>query len=426
MTHGIADLIHGDPKAVRCPYPIFEELRDQGGPVYVPEMECWVVTRYSDIADIARNPGVFSSIRPTGPVLARQRSEAVAAIVAEDPALGRTLAELRGGTRVLLFADPPEHSRQRKLVNRAFTPAKIAALDPMIRATAEDLVDGFAARGSADIVGELGVPLPITVIARLLDVPSADMGQFKKWSDDVVHSIGNQEVSQAETRALLMSQLELFSYFEERIRARRERPGGDMISDLVAATIDDEPLSDAEILNMLLSFLVAGNETTTKLITFLVMFMAREEGLAMRLRADPSLVPPFVEETLRLEAPVQGLYRTAVRDTEVSGVPIAEGDSLLLVYASGNRDERKFTDPDTLDLCRKTGAAHLTFGIGPHFCLGSALARAEGRIAVEVLLDRVEDIRLAGSADLAELPYHTSFVIHGPRELPVEFRQRPR
>lgn len=426
MTHGILDLIHGDPKSVHCPYPIFEELREQGGPVYVPEMECWVVTRYSDIAGIARNPEVFSSIMPTGPVLARQRSEAVAAIAAKDPDLGRTLAQLRGGTRVLLFADPPDHTRQRKLVNRAFTPAKIAVMEPMLRAVAEDLIGRFEARGSADIVRELGIPLPITVIAQLLDVPSSDMDQFKKWSDAVVHSIGNQEVTQAETRALLMSQLELFSYFQEKILARRERPGGDTISDLVAAAIDDEPLSDAEILNMLLSFLVAGNETTTKLIAFLVMFMAREAGLAERLRADPALIPPFVEETLRLEAPVQGLYRTAVKDTEVSGVLIAKGDSLLLVYASGNRDERKFTDPNTLDLCRKAGAAHLTFGIGPHFCLGSALARAEARIAVEVLLDRLEGIRVAGSADLAELPYDASFVIHGPRELPIEFHQRTR
>lgn len=410
-----------DPNALRCPYPYFDAVRNEQPVVYVPEIECWLITRYADIVHVARHPDVFSSITPTGPILARQQQESVAALLADEPELAAKLKRLRGGVRVLLSADPPDHVRQRKIVNRAFTPPKVKALEPRIFEVANELIDGFAAGGRAEIVHDFGVPLPLTIIAEALGVADDELPKFKQWSDDFVAVIGNHAMSRDQLRALLLSQNEFFVYFAEKIADRRQSPGEDLISDLVEATIEDEPLSDDEILSILNQFLVAGNETTTKLIASSVRLLLERPEQMGQLRADPSLIAGFVEEALRLEPPVQGLYRTATGDTEVGGVAIAKGDHLLLVYAAGNRDAERFEEPAELDPCRPGLMSHLAFGHGEHFCLGAALARAEGRIAIQVLLDRLDDLRPADGVDLAALDYEPSYVLHGLQRLPVRF-----
>lgn len=415
-----------DPDAIRCPYPYFDRARDEQPVVYVPDIECWLVTKYADIVQVARDPNTFSSIMPTGPVLARQQAGAVQALLADEPELADKLKALRGGTRVLLSADPPDHVRQRKLVNRAFTPPKVKAIEPRIHEVANELVDAFAGRGSAELVHEYGVLLPLTIIAECLGVADDELPQFKQWSDDFVAIIGNHAMSRDQLRSLLLSQNEFFVYFGDRITERRAEPRDDLISDLVEATIEDEPLSDDEILAMLNQFLVAGNETTTKLIASSVRLLLEQPERMDRLRDDPSLIAGFVEESLRLEPPVQGLYRTAVTDAEVGGVPIGAGEHLMLVYAAGNRDAERFAEPACLDAHRPHLMSHLAFGTGEHFCLGAALARAEGRIAIEVLLDRLDDLRPADGVDLDRLDYEASYVLHGIRQLPVAFSERPR
>lgn len=425
MSSGeVTALFELDQEAIRCPYPHFDRLRDEHPVVFVPEIECWLVTRYADIVQVARDPQTFSSIMPTGPVLARQQLEAVQGLLADEPELAAKLGRQRSSVRVLLGADPPDHARQRRLVNRAFTPPKVKSLEPRIREVANELVDAFAARGRAELVHEYGVPLPLTIIAECLGVADDELPQFKRWSDDFTALIGNHGMGRDQLRSLLLSQHEFFVYFSARIAERRAEPRQDLISDLVEAMIDEVPLSDEEILGMLAQFLVAGNETTTKLIASSVRLLLEEPERMDRLRKEPDLVPGFVEEALRLEPPVQGLYRTAVTDTEVGGVPIKAGDHLMLVYAAGNRDPERFAEPQCLDPHRPHLMSHLAFGSGEHFCLGAALARAEGRIAMEVLLDRLDDLRPAEGVDLARLEYEPSYVLHGIRELHVEFTER--
>jgi len=414
-----------EPDALRCPYPHYDRVRDEQPVVYVPEIECWLVTRYADIVQVARDPQTFSSLMPTGPVLARQQLQAVQALLADEPELAERLKRLRGGVRVLLSADPPDHVRQRKLVNRAFTPPRVKALEPRITEVANQLVDAFAPRGRAELVHEYGVLLPLTIIAECLGVPDAELPQFKQWSDDFVAVIGNHAMSRDQLRSLLLSQYEFYEYFGAKVAERRADPRTDLISDLVEARIDDEPLRDEEVLAMLNQFLVAGNETTTKLIASSVRLLLEEPERMAALRDDPTAIAAFVEEALRLEPPVQGLYRTAVTDTEVGGVPIAAGQHLMLVYAAGNRDAARFEEPACLDPDRPHLMSHLAFGTGEHFCLGAALARAEGRIALEVLLDRLDDLRPDEGVDLDRLDYEASYVLHGIRRLPVAFTARP-
>ncbi len=411
-----------DAEALKCPYPHFDKLREEQPVVYAPEIESYMVTRYGDIVAISRRPDVFSSIMPTGPVLARQQMETLQLLLAEDADLATKLGRQRGGTRVLLSADPPDHGRQRRLVNRAFTPPKVKALEPRIREVANQLVDAFAARGSAELVHEYGVLLPLTIIAECLGVADDDLPIFKRWSDDFVAAIGNHNMSKDQLRSLLLSQSEFFVYFGQKIAERQAEPRADLITDVVQAELDGQPLSTEEMLAMFNQFLVAGNETTTKLIASSVRILLERPELLQRLRDDPTLIPGFVEEALRLEAPVQGLWRMALEDTEVGGVPIPKGSHLMLVYAAGNRDERLFADAETPDPCRTNSMRHLAFGYGEHYCIGSALARAEGRIALEVLLARLDDLRPAG--DLTELSYEHSYVLHGLQTLPVTFTAR--
>jgi cytochrome P450 len=421
---GVTALFELDAEAVRCPYPRYDAVRAEQPVVFVPAIECWLVTRYADIVHVARNPQTFSSIMPTGPVLARQQGDAIGALLNDEPELAARMSAMRSGVRVLLSADPPDHVRQRKLVNRAFTPPKVKELEPRIRAVAEGLVDGFAPRGEVDIVAEYGVPLPLTIIAEALGVADDELPRFKRWSDDFVALIGNHDIGRDEVRDVLKSQFEFFDYFGARIAERRAEAREDMISDLVAATIDEHPLSDEEILAMLNQFLVAGNETTTKLIASSMRLLLERPDELARLRADPSRIPAFIEESLRLEPPVQGLYRTAIADTEVGGVPVKAGDHLLLAYAAGNRDEERFARPGDVDPERPGLMSHLAFGHGEHFCLGAALARAEGRIAIEVLLERLDDLRPADGVDVAALEYEPSYVLHGLKRLPVAFTVR--
>jgi cytochrome P450 len=413
-----------EPGAVRCPYPHYDALRAAGPVSFVPALDCWVVTGYAEIVRIARDPQTFSSRSPTGPLMVRRQREVTAELLAAEPDLAARLGTSRGGARVLLTADPPDHMRQRKLVNRAFTPPRVITLEPRIRAVAESLVDGFADHGEADIVAELGVPLPMTIIAEALGVGDDDLPRFKRWSDDFVAVIGNHALTRDDLRSLLRSQLEFFDHFAAVVAARRAAPGDDLVSELVRATIDDEPLTDDEILAMLNQFLVAGNETTTKLIASSVRLLLERPDELARLRADPAGIPAFVEEALRLEPPVQGLYRTALVDADVGGVTIAAGEHVLLAYAAGNRDERRFAGPADIDPDRTGLMSHLSFGHGEHFCLGAALARAEGRIALEVLLERLDDLRPAPGVDLAALEYEPSYLLHGLRRLPVAFTPR--
>ncbi len=421
-TAGCDRLFGLEADALACPYPIFAEMRSTAPVAWVDEIEAFAVTRYEDVAFVLRHPEDFSSSLATGPVLARQMADGIAALAAHgDGSLLDVLQRVkRGRTPVLLSADPPLHRRQRNLVNRAFTQRRVKEYEPMIQALAQDLVSGFAGAGEVEVVSRFAVPLPLSVIADRLGVPRADMGKFKKWSDDFTVAIGNHQLSHAELKAMLVSQAEFYEYFNAMVEQRRKDPGDDLLSELANARLEDGDMLEApELLGMLNQFLVAGNETTTKLLTFCVRRLAEDPLLADRLRSDPDGLGGFVEEMLRLEAPVQGLFRSAVRDVTLAGVAIPEGSSLWLAYASANHDDSVFENPEVLDVERDLSQPHLSFGFGEHFCLGAALARAEARAGLRVLLGALSDIALHPQNSFE---YEDSYVLHGLKELWITFR----
>jgi cytochrome P450 len=414
-----AGLFALDPHTVRCPHEVLARLREESPARWIDEIEAYAVTRYEDIVFVNRHPELFSSRTATGPVLARQMAETIGALVEEDPEVREVITgrAARGRTAVLLNADPPLHSRQRKLVNRSFSLRAAKAREDDIRRLADELIDAFPADGEVELVSALGVPLPLAVIADALGVPLSDMADFKRWSDDFVVAIGNHNLSKDDLRRMLQSQAAFFSYFADQIADRRVTPRDDVVTEVVTSRLDGEELTEAEMLSMFSQFLVAGNETTTKLIASAALRLALDPALADRLRGEPALVGELVEEVLRLEAPVQGLFRVATAATEVGGVPIPEGAHLWVVYAAGNRDGSVFPSPDECVLDRQSRYPHLAFGVGEHFCLGASLARIEAKVALERLLGRYGTIELVGAVD--DLEYEASYVLHGLRRLPL-------
>ncbi|HEX9684120.1 MAG TPA: cytochrome P450 [Acidimicrobiales bacterium] len=411
-----------EPDAIRMSYRHWAELRDEGPVVWVDQLQCFAVIRYEEIVSVVRDPGRFSSRMPTGPKMVNETMSRLQEIMAESPEMFETLSKglMIGSAPALLNADPPAHDRQRALVNRAFSPPRVRRMEEPIRALANQLVDTFVDRGECEFVHEFAVLLPLTIIAGALGVPDGDLATFKRWSDDFVVAIGNDHLSKDDLKRMLLSQVEFFDYFTDKIEERRAQPQDDLISDVVHAEVEgEEPLTTMEMLGMFSQFLVAGNETTTKLLASTMLRLIEDPELMATVRADRSLIPGLIEEVLRLDTPVQGLFRVADQNCELGGVEIPAGSSLWVLYASANRDDGEFAEPDVLDLGRANAKAHLAFGQGVHYCLGASLARAEGRIGIEILLDRLDDITLA---DDATIEYEPSYVLHGVRALPITFR----
>ena len=427
-TSRVDDLIHREQSAIACPYPIFADLRSGGGVAWVESLGAWMITRYDDVRAILRDTERFSSLFPTGPAAGGEALMKGIMELMQEPemqaVLGSTTMQ-RGRAAVLLNADPPEHRRQRRLVNPAFRPDRIRGMEPAIRATTErllqDVCRDLRETGTVEIVSRFAVGLPMTIIALALGVPDDDLATFKRWSDDLVMPVGNHNPSTEQVRGFVLSTKAFNEYFLARVAERRVTPTDDILSDIANAEIDGEELSDDEQLGMLTQFLVAGNETTTKLITNTIRYLAEDPELQARVRADRSLVETLVEEMLRIEAPVGGLFRQAKVDVEINGTTIPAGDHMWLLFASANRDECKFAQPDRVDLDRTNVKEHLAFGNGEHFCPGAGLARTEARIAVDLLLDRLDDISLAPGNDFE---FEDSFVLRGLKRLVVSARPR--
>ncbi|CAN5427665.1 cytochrome P450 [soil metagenome] len=425
----IDDLVRRNQDAIRCPYPIFAAQREEAPVAFNETLGAWVVTRYDDVRAVLRDTDRFSSSMPTGPQQVGSVLAESMATLAADPEMAEVFEAVmgrRGRAAVLLNADPPEHRRQRVLVNSAFRPQQIRSLEPKMIEVAERLLDQFAVgneQRDVEFVSAFAVGLPMKLIAHALGVDDEDLTTFKRWSDDVVMPVGNHSPSVEQTRDYLVSSKEFAEYFGEKLADRRANPTGDVISDVANAELDGEMLSEAEMLGMLQQFLVAGNETTTNLLTNIAHRFATDRELQERVRADRSLVEGLVEEALRYEAPVGGLFRQAKVDVEIGGVTIPAGDHLWLLYASANRDPEKFDDPDAFDPCRANVRDHLAFGHGEHFCIGAGLARAEARIGTNAILDRMGDIELADDNDFR---CGDTFVLRGYSRLLLRFTPLPR
>ncbi|MFD2396622.1 cytochrome P450 [Prauserella oleivorans] len=292
-------------------------------------------------------------------------------------------------------------------------------MEPMFQRITDELIDAFAGKGRAELISEFALPLPMTVIAGILGVPPRMMRTFKKWSGAFTRGVGALELPHEEICELFRSVGEFYDYFGEQLDIRRTEPADDLLTDLLEARLDGEqPLTQDEILQMLVQFLIGGNETTTNLIAGVMTHLLRDAALLERVTADPELIPNLVEECLRLEAPTQGMFRTTTTDTEIGGRAIPENSMVFLLYASGNRDVREFADPDTVELT-ESRKHHLAFGRGEHVCIGANLARRETIVAVRTLLGRLHDI--APAVDLDQLQYHPTFILRGPKELRITF-----
>jgi len=289
----------------------------------------------------------------------------------------------------MIFMDPPEHDRLRALVSRAFSPRRIANLEPMIREIVRGYLDPQVGGSGFDFVADFGAKVPMMVISAMLGVPEEDREQIREWTDQSLHREPG-EVDPSERLGPILAQSA--GYFMRYINERRERPSDDMMTDLLQAEFEDEGgakrrLSDLELIAFILLISGAGNETVARLLGFAGAALAEFPGEREKLVARPELIPNAVEELLRYEAPSPVQGRTVMRDVEWHGVPIPEGSVILLLTGSAGRDERQFPDPDRLDVERDVGR-HLSFGYGTHFCLGASLARLEARVALEEVLAR--------------------------------------
>ena len=418
-------LIDREQDAIGCPYPIFSALRDESPIHFSDKLGTWVCTKYEDIMEILHDTDRFSSLMPTGPRDGRSGFATAMEELAADPSMAeyfQTFLANAANAAVLLNADPPEHRRQRKAVNRAFRPTRLRGMEPMIEEVTSELIQEIVDKGESEFVSEFAVGLPMTIIAVALGVETDDLATFKRWSDDLVMPVGNPDPTTEKVRDYLISLSEFNEFFGNLLQLRRQDPHEDIISDVATAEVNDEMLNEAEMLSMLQQFLVAGNETTTKLLTNLMHHLAEEDGLEERLRDDPSLIDNFIEEGLRFEAPVGGLFRMAKEDTMVGETQLREGDHIWLIFAAANRDPEMFSQPDTFSVDRENARDHLAFGHGEHFCIGAMLARLEARIAVEQILERLENIRLIDGRNNFE--YEDTFVLRGLKELHIAFDTR--
>ena len=418
-------LIDREQDAIGCPYPIFSALRDESPIHFSDKLGTWVCTKYEDIMEILHDTDRFSSLMPTGPRDGRSGFATAMEELAADPSMAeyfQTFLANAANAAVLLNADPPEHRRQRKAVNRAFRPTRLRGMEPMIEEVTSELLDEIIDKGESEFVSEFAVGLPMTIIAVALGVETDNLATFKKWSDDLVMPVGNPDPTTEKVRDYLISLSEFNEFFGNLLQLRRQEAQEDIISDVANAEVNDEMLNEAEMLSMLQQFLVAGNETTTKLLTNLMHHLAVEDGLEERLRNDVSLIDNFIEEGLRFEAPVGGLFRMAKQDTTVGETELREGDHIWLIFAAANRDPEMFSQPDTFSVDRENARDHLAFGHGEHFCIGAMLARLEARIAVEHILERMENIRLIEGRNNFE--YEDTFVLRGLKELHIAFDAR--
>jgi cytochrome P450 len=372
-------------------YAQYAKMRATAPVFFNEERQVWEIYGYRDIQTVLNDPKTFSSDIHSNAVKARMQT--------------------------LSTMDPPRHTQLRKLISRAFTTKTVAALEPRIHAITHNLLNQAAGSGRMDIIPDFAFPLPITVIADLLDLPLADQDKFKRWSSALVQILELAFKGLPPEPHLLEAVEQIMEYLEAVIHERQQQPGDDLISGLATAEVDGERLTLQEIGNTCRLLLIAGHETTTNLIGNAMHLLLQHPEELRRLRAEPELLPSAIEETLRYRTPSQFFGRIATRDVELGGHLIRAGQRIVVFNASGNHDAAGFPDPDRFDIARAPNR-HLSFGHGIHFCLGAGLGRLEAKIAIGALLQRLPDIRLDEEKAVEQL---SSNVLFGLRSLPVRF-----
>ena len=362
-------------RTTRDPYPAYAALRARA-PVHRSRLlRAWVFTRHADVDAILRDHRRFANDPRKGTLSSRQ-------LAMLPPPHDYTL----------LFLDPPDHTRLRALVSKTFTPRVLSAYESRIRGIVEALMEDIDDPAAFDLMRAVAWPLPTIVMAEMLGVPSEDRARFGVWARRRARLL-EPTIGPRERKAGDEALRSFDAYFRPVIEERRTVPGDDIVSRLVRAQNEGAQLSERETLNMLRLLLGAGTETTANLIGNGVLALLRNPDQLQRLREDPGLIPTAIEELLRFDSPVQADFRRVLVDCEVNGIPVRRRDNIVLLIGAANRDPDVFENPDRLDVGRRQGP-HLSFGRGIHHCLGAPLARMQGRVVLEVLLERFSSIGL--------------------------------
>jgi cytochrome P450 PksS len=385
------------------PYPFYARLRAEA-PVYrilKPE-PAWIVSRYDDVLMVLKDDRFVKD--PANALTPEQ--------IAQQHWFRKVFKSLK---RNMLDLDPPHHTRLRALVSKTFTPRMIEQLRPRIQKLSDELLDQAAAARDIDLLRDYALPLPITIIAEMLGVPVQDRHKFGRWSNAIVAAASSTwGLLKAVPRAIA-----LIRYLRKIIKKRRADPKDDLVSALARVEEAGDTLSEEELLAMVFLLLIAGHETTVNLIGNGTLALLEHPDQMEKLRRQPDLIKPAIEELLRYSSPVElATERYAAADTTIAGVTIKHGDMVYAGIASANRDERQFANPDALDITREPNR-HLAFGLGTHFCLGAPLARLEGQIAIGTLLRRVPQLRLA--VEPSRLRWRRGLLLRGLEGLPVTF-----
>ena len=381
------------------PYPFYRALREED-PVHQSPLGFWVCTRYDDAVMILRDP--------------RFGREGMAKRM--EARLGLTQDTSRA--RDMLFQDPPDHTRLRALVSRAFTPRVVEVMRPHIQEIVDGLLDRVDGARAMDVIEDLAYPLPVTVICEMLGVPAADQDIFKSWSTDIARSL-DAAILPADSDAIPRgrdARLGLADYFRSLIATRRKDPKPDLLSALIAAEEEGNKLSEGELVSTCMLLLIAGHETTVNLIGNGLLALLQHPDQLRALRDDPGLIQTGVEELLRFDGPVQRTGRMTTAEVEIGDKRIPRDSVVVSVIGAANRDPKQFADPDRLDVSRRDNR-HIAFGFGIHFCLGAPLARLEGQIALGTLLRRMPKLALV--SDVPE--WRESSTLRGLKSLPVTF-----
>ena len=396
-----------DPQWASDPFPLYADLRRRA-PIHRNDLGFWVVARHADCLAVLRDRRASSDSLN---VAVERMPQGFRTPVAEDDPIAAAMIEMRP----FLFRDPPDHTRLRGLVSKAFTPKVVESLRTRTQQVVDELLDAALDADRVDLLEAFAYPLPVRVICDLLGVPVEDQDRFKVWSDALARGLDpdfllTQEVIDARSEAVL----QFSQYFFELLAERRRAPGEDLLSRLVQAEDGGTVLSEAELLSTCILLLVAGHETTVNLISGGTLALLRHPDQMERFRTDPGVLRSGVEEMLRFVSPVQLTGRALTEDCEFGGVEFAEGDFAMLLIASANHDPEQFEDPERFDVTR-TPNNHLGFGFGIHHCLGAPLARMEAQVALTSLVRRAPGLALT----VGDVTYKTNVVLRGMESLPV-------
>jgi cytochrome P450 len=391
------------PSTRADPYPSYTRLRNEEPVHWHSGLNSWLLTRYEDVAAAL-----------SGPSMSPDRLTPFYAAL-PTPAQ-RTLAEMMRYLNLwIVFRDPPEHTRVRSLVSKAFLPGTILGFKPKIEAIIDDLLNALAKKSEADLVADFTMPLPALVIMAMMGVPATHLYDVKAWSDDIMLFIGTARATPDKYARARQGAVEMATLFHDEIKKRRVDPTNDLLSLLIAARDEEDRLSEDELVATAMLLLFAGHETTTNLLSTATLTMMRNPEQRSWLAANPEKVSTAVEEFLRYEAPTNAMGRIVRKTHAVGGTVLKEGDRLFAIINAANRDETQFAEADKVDLGRQPNR-HLTFGQGTHFCLGAQLARLEARLALPTLIDRFPKM----SAGSSPPEWLDSLVMRGLKSLPVK------